>query len=293
MTEKLKGLFGGGESDETTAPAQQQAAPMRERGARRGGGRGEGGRGEGRRGREAGGGRREGRGGGGGRRRMTAEEAERAQDYIARYTTGNPSEGFTPDEAIAYLRQMHGRVPPEVMQRAAVSTVQNLPEDQRKAFAEMLQRRQQGTGMVTIERTGQAHAAEGRGVQAGSADVNDVLGSLFGTLMGGGATQPMPQPAPSGGPGPDDMLGGLLGTLLGAETTQRRRRGGTSTNDPFGDLFGSMGTPASQEAPQQRKQQDETGGGLGDILSSPLGKAVLGGIAAFAMKEMMDKARKG
>jgi hypothetical protein len=26
-----------------------------------------------------------------------------------------------------------------------------------------------------------------------------------------------------------------------------------------------------------------------EILSSPLGKAVLGGIAAFAMKEMMDR----
>ena len=290
MAEKLRGLFGGGEAEEA-APVQQQAAPLRERGARRGdreGRRGEGGRGR----REAGGGRREGRGGGGGgRRRMSAEEAERAQDYIARYTTGHPSEGFTPDEAVGYLRQMHGQVPPEVMQRAAVSTVQNLPEDQRKAFAEMLQRRQQGTGMVTIERTGQAHAAESRGGQAGGADV-DVLGSLFGTLMGGGAAQPAPQPVPSGGLGPNDMLGGLLGALLGTEAKQRRRRG-EPADDPFGDLFGGMGMPAAQEAPQQHKQQDEPGGGLGDILSSPLGKAVLGGIAAFAMKEMMDKARKG
>ena len=32
--------------------------------------------------------------------------------------------------------------------------------------------------------------------------------------------------------------------------------------------------------------------GIGDILGSPLGKAVLGGIAAYARKEMMDGNKK-
>ena len=82
------------------------------------------------------------------------------------------------------------------MQRAAVETVRNLPDDQRKAFAEMLQRRQAGSGMVTIERTGQAHAAEGRGGSQAGGGMDDMLGGLFGGLFGGGMTQPEPYPQP-------------------------------------------------------------------------------------------------
>ena len=231
--EKMKGLFGGGEADNTQG-AQQAAKQARRQ--RRGDG----------------GGRRE-------RRRHSPEEVAQAKDYINRYTTGNPSEGFSSEEAINYLRQVRNEAPPEVMQRAAVETVRNLPDDQRKAFAEMLQRRQAGSGMVTIERTGQAHAAEGRsGAQSG---------------------------------GMDDMLGGLLGGLLGGGTTQPQPRGSSQPdNNPFDDLFGGLfGGGDDQAVPQQRQQPQSQGGGVDEILSSPLGKAVLGGIAAFAMKEMMDQ----
>jgi hypothetical protein len=313
MEKKLKGLFGGGEADDAQAAQeqpvaqQQQIAPDLDRGGRRGGGGGGGGRREGgaggrRREGGEGGRRREGGAGGGGgrwRRQLTPEQAERAQDFITRYSTGDPTEGFTPDEAIGYLRQMHGQVPPEVMQRAAVATVQNLPENQRKAFADMLQWRQQGQGMVTIERTGQAHAAESRGGgQAGGPGMDDVLGSLFGTLMGGGVAQPMPQPQQApGGLGTDDVLGGLLGTLLGGGMAQSAPQGrGGAASDPIGEILGGvlgsggMAMPAP-ETQQRQQPQEQGGGGIGDILGSPLGRAVLGGIAAFAMKEMMSKAR--
>jgi len=272
MTEgKLKGLFGGGEADD--AKGAQRAAKQARR-ERRGDG-----------------------GGRGGRRRRSPEETARAKDFINRYTAGHPSEGFSPDEAVNYLRQVSAEAPPEVMQRAAMETVRNLPEDQRKAFADMLQRRQAGSGMVTIERTGQAHAAEGRsGSQAGGG-MNDVLGGLFGELFGGGTTQPDPYPQPrqapqgQGGFGPDDMLGGLLGGLLGGGMTQQRPRGSTQPdNNPFDDLFGGLfGGGNDQAVPQQRQQPQAQRGGVDEILSSPLGKAVLGGIAAFAMKEMMDR----
>ena len=155
MTEdKLKGLFGGGEAGAT------QGGQRAERQARRAA-RGDGGR------------------RGGRRRQRSPEEVAQAKDFINRYTTGNPSEGFSSEEAVNYLRQVRSEAPPEVMQRAAVETVRNLPEDQRKAFAEMLQRRQAGSGMVTIERTGQAHATEGRsGSQAGGG-MDDMLGGLL------------------------------------------------------------------------------------------------------------------
>jgi hypothetical protein len=271
MTEdKLKGLFGGGEVDDTQGSQQAVKQARRQR-------------------RGDGGGRRE-------RRRHSPEEVAQAKDYINRYTTGSPSEGFSSEEAVNYLRQVRSEAPPEVMQRAAVETVRNLPEDQRKAFAEMLQRRQAGSGMVTIERTGQAHAAEGRsGAQSGGMD--DMLGGLFGSLFGGGTTQPEPYPQPrqapqgQGGVGADDMLGGLLGGLLGGGMTQQQPRGSSqSDNNPFDDLFGGLfGGGDDEQAPQQRQQPQSQGGGVDEILSSPLGKAVLGGIAAFAMKEMMDQ----
>jgi hypothetical protein len=273
MTEKkMKGLFGGGE-----APGSETAAPQ-SRSERR-------------------------RGGGGRRRRRDAEETARAQDFINRYRTGHPSEGFSSDEAVGYLRELRREVPPEVMQRAAVETVRNLPEDQRKAFAEMLQRRQAGTGMVTIERTGESHATQGRGAPpAGGMDMDDMLGGLFGGMLGTPG-QPMPQPqprtVPGGTTGMDDMLGGLLGGLLGGSMAQPQPRGQTAPaadqgGNPFDDLFGGLfggrdEQPETPQAQQTEPQQQQQRGGVDEILKSPLGKAVLGGIAAFALKEMMDK----
>jgi hypothetical protein len=272
MTEdKLKGLFGGGEADDAEGAQRVAKQGRRER------------RGDG--------------GGRGGRRRRSPEEVAQAEDFINRYTTGHPSEGFSSEEAVSYLRQVRNEAPPEVMQRAAVETVRNLPDDQRKAFAEMLQRRQAGSGMVTIERTGEARAAEGRGGSPAGGGMDDMLGGLFGGLFGGGSTQPDPYPQPrqtpsgQGGLGADDMLGGLLGGLLGGGMTQQQPRGSSQPdNNPFDDLFGGMfGGGDDQPAPRQRQQPQAQGGGVDEILSSPLGKAVLGGIAAFAMKEMMDR----
>lgn len=275
MTEgKLKGLFGGGEADD--AQGAQRAAKQA------------------RRERRADGGARGGR-----RRRRSPQEVAQAEDFINRYTTGHPSEGFSSEEAVNYLRQVRSEAPPEVMQRAAMETVRNLPDDQRKAFAEMLQRRQAGSGMVTIERTGEARAAAGRSGSQADGGMDDMLGGLFGGLLGGGMTQPEPYPQPrqapqgQGGFGADDMLGGLLGGLLGGGMTQQQPRGSSQPdNNPFDDLFGGMfGGGDDQAVPQQRQQPQAQSGGVDEILSSPLGKAVLGGIAAFAMKEMMDKNR--
>jgi len=275
MTEgKLKGLFGGGEADD--AHGGQRAERQARRAARGDGG-----------------------GRGGHRGQRSPEEVAHAKDFIDRYTTGHPSEGFSSDEAVNYLRQVRNEAPPEVMQRAAVETVRNLPDDQRKAFAEMLQRRQAGSGMVTVERTGQAHAAEGRSGGQSGGGMDDMLGGLFGGLFGGGGmTQPEPYPQPrqapqgQGGFGADDMLGGLLGGLLGGGMTQQQPRGSRqSDNNPFDDLFGGLfgGGDDDQQEPRRRQQPQAQGGGVDEILSSPLGKAVLGGIAAFAMKEMMDR----
>jgi hypothetical protein len=239
MTEKkLKGLFGGGEADDARSRATAPSTAKPSRGGRRGGG-----------GRQ--------------RRRRSPEEIARAQDFITRYTTGHPSEGFSSDEAIGYLRELRDEAPPDVWQHATTETVRNLPEDQRKAFSEMLERRQAGTGLVTVERTGEARAAQGReGAPAGGLGLDDVLGGLFGGLLGGGAAQSQPQPRTRDVPDRNPL------------------------DDLFGGLFGGGDTVPE---PRQPPQPPEQRGGVDEILSSPLGKAVLGGLAAFAMKEMMDK----
>jgi hypothetical protein len=265
MTEKkLKGLFGGGEADQAPGAATAQ---------RRGG--------------RSGGGRR--------RRRRSPEQMAQAQDFINRYTTGHPAEGFSSEEAVGYLRELRGEVPPEVLQRAAVETVRNLPDDQRREFAEMLARRQAGTGMVTIERTGEARETEGRPAAQGGG-MDDLLGGLFGGLLGGGMEQPQPQPRQTpqsqGGFGADDMLGGLLGGLLGggmAQPPTRSRGSSVPDTNPFDDLLGGLFGGGDEAPPARQAPEPQQRGGIDEILSSPLGKAVLGGIAAFAMKEMMDR----
>jgi hypothetical protein len=259
MSDQLKGLFGGGEAGDT-GHADDRDARRTERRAER---------------------------------QKLRDLTDDEHDFVNRYTTGNPSEGFSSEEAVNYLQRVRSEVPPEVLQRAAVASVQNLPADQRKQFAEMLERRQQGTGMVTIERSGQAGAAQGRGGGDAGGGMDDVLGGLFGSLMGGGTAQPAPQQVPQSGGQGDDMLGGLLGSLFGGGAPASQTQGG----DPFGDLFGGLlGGGAPEPTPQrqmpQAQQQQPAGGGIGDVLGSPLGKAVLGGIAAFAMKEMMDGNRK-
>ncbi len=132
--------------------------------------------------------------------------------------------------------------------------------------------------------------------------MDDMLGGLFGGLFGSGDgtaqpdsyQQPRQAPQGQGGFGADDMLGGLLGGLLGGGMSQPQPRGSNQADsNPFDDLLGGMfgggGTSASEG--QYRQQPQAQGGGVDEILSSPLGKAVLGGIAAFAMKEMMDGGR--
>jgi hypothetical protein len=67
--------------------------------------------------------------------------------------------------------------------------------------------------------------------------------------------------------GGDDPLGGLLGGLFGRHEEQLSRRS----------------TPS--QSPQ--------GGCVDEMLSSPVGKAVLGGMAAFAMKQLLDRQNRG
>jgi hypothetical protein len=248
MTEdKMKGLFGGGEA----APDAQMTREMerQERKTER---------------QEQKAARRA-------ARRRSADEVARAQDFINRYSTGNPAEGFSSEEAATYLRELRQEATPEEWRHAATAAINNLPPDQRQAFNQMLEQRRAGTGMVTIDRTGDARAAEGRAAgQQGDPGLDDMLGGLFGGLLGGAAAMPEPRGGSTPSASAPDM---------------------NPLDDLFGGLFGGGDDKAPE--PRQQEQQQQQPGGIDDILQNPLGKAVLGGIAAFALKELIDKQNQG
>ena len=196
-------------------------------------------------------------------------------DFVQRYTTGNPNDGYSTDEAKERFQKVLKTASPDQLQMALSKTVQNLPEDQRKELSQMIQDRQQGKNMVQVERTGDAPSSGQSGSGGG---LDDVLGGLLGG---------------SGGGGLGDILGGLLGGASG---------GGGGLGDILGSLLGGSddAKPSQQQVPTTQTtsrsqsgavdQQSSGGGGLddllGSILSGPQGKAIMGGIAAFAMQAM-------
>lgn len=202
------------------------------------------------------------------------EQKKKAEDFISRYQTGKPTEGYTEEEALDQLQQVAKVASPEQMQAAFKQSVANLPEDERAQFNQMLQQRQAGAGMIDIERSGERKATEGRGGGGGddSAGLDDILGGILGGMAGGSGS--------SGGGGLGDILGSILGGAASSGS-------GSSGGGGLGDILGSMaGGASAAPAPQ-----GDSGGGLGDmfgdILKSPIGKAVLAGTAAYAMKEVL------
>jgi len=68
--------------------------------------------------------------------------------------------------------------------------------------------------------------------------------------------------------------------LMAREFSQYRQQG---SDDPLGGLMGGLGGMFGGGG-----GSTQASGSQGDLLGGPLGKAVLGGVAAFAMKKMMD-----
>lgn len=202
------------------------------------------------------------------------KESTQARDFIDRYTKGDPKEGYSVEEAQTFYQAAASRATPEQMQKAFRATIQNLPDNERAEFAEMLKQRQAGRGMVDIQRTGEVTAAGTAG--SAGAQQGGGLDDLLGGLLGGAA----------GGGGLDDLLGGLLG----GGSSGGRDRGGDGGGGGLGDILsGFLGGGASEET----GATDSGGGGAGDLfgglLDSPIGKAVIAGTAAFAMKELIDQ----
>src|SRR5215211_4425737 len=94
-------------------------------------------------------------------RRKTDAEARRSRkEFIERYTTGDPSEGFTTDEAIAHLREMRDEMSPEEFRRAMQRTLQHLPPNQRDDFVKIMREYQAGVAQPAPGAAAAAAAAQ-------------------------------------------------------------------------------------------------------------------------------------
>src|SRR5215213_3875236 len=95
------------------------------------------------------------------RRKADAATRHSRKEFVERYTTGDPSEGFTTEEAIAHLRQMREEMTPEEFRRAMRRTLEHLPPSQRDDFIRIMREYQAGAAEPTSGATTVADAQAG------------------------------------------------------------------------------------------------------------------------------------
>ena len=197
------------------------------------------------------------------RRKADAATRHRRKEFIDRYTTGEPSEGFTTEEAIAHLREMREEMTPEEFRRAMKRTLEHLPPDQRDDFIRIMREYQGGAAQP-----GPGGATTAAGAQAGQGTARDAAPATAAGARAGG-----------------DPFGGLLTGLMGGGAVDA---GGVGVGELLDDLRqGGLRAPATTPG-QQPTEAD-----FHALLNSPLGRAVLGGVAAFGMQDMEEEETPG
>jgi hypothetical protein len=218
---------------------------------------------------------------------LDPEEKAQAQDFVNRYTTGDPTQGYTDEEARQMAERVLPKLSPEQLQMALKASAANIESNatpnERTSLAEMMEQRKAGQGMVDITRAGEnVEPGTTSEASAQAPGLDDLLGGLLGGLSGGAA-------APSGGGG---GLGDILGGLLGGGSSSSSSGGG-GLGDILGGILGGATQDAPQDAPQAQPTAEASSGAditdmIADVMSSPMGKTLIAGAAAFAMKSILD-----
>lgn len=190
------------------------------------------------------------------RRKADAETRRSRREFIERYTTGDPSQGFTTDEAIAHLREMRDELSPAEFRRAMQRTLEHLPPSQRDDFIKIMREYQTGAAKPA---TG---AATAESIPVGGVTAAEETARPDTSVARAGA----------------DPFAGLLTGLMGGGTAGA---GGVGVGDLLEDL-----TKGGLRAPATSPGQKPTEADFRALLDSPLGRAVLGGVAAFGLQEM-------
>jgi hypothetical protein len=179
------------------------------------------------------------------RRRSKAdrERQRKREEFVQRYTAGDPAVGFTTAEAVAHLREMRDEMSPAEFRNAMRQTLEHLPPSQRDDFAKIMR--------------------EYQGEQPA-----DAAGSTAASPATGAST--------AGG----DRFGGLLAGLMGGAGPQ-----GSAAGVGLGDLLDDL-QKSGWRAPDATPGEPPTEDDFLALLNSPLGRAVLGGVAAYGIQGM-------
>jgi hypothetical protein len=182
-------------------------------------------------------------------------KTQKAQDFVQRYSQGAPDQGYTTDEAVGHLNNLLQHANSDQVEKATRHTLESLPENQRSEFGQFV-------NQLHERQTGQA--------SGGTPSVNDIS-RMFGQA-GGSA----------------NSVGDLFGSLFGGGGGSGGGAGGAITS-MLGGLFG--GNDESHGTQQQSQSPSSGMGGLGDFMNSGVGKVVIGGIAAYLARELLNQHR--
>jgi hypothetical protein len=178
------------------------------------------------------------------------QEQQRFDDFSRRYQQGAPWDGISDEEAYGHYQQLSGRIPPDVYEHSARDAFERLSPDQRAEFGRYLRTR------------------------AGQHGIDD---PALRDLDGDGYADPavLARTASRLDQRQPGLLGQLLGGGGGGMTGGGGGLGGMLGGGGGGGLGGMLGGGMS--------------GGGGGMLANPIGKAVMGGIAAMAVQRMMGR----
>lgn len=193
-------------------------------------------------------------------RKADPEHRRRRGEFADRYATGRPDENITAEEAIEHLAELREELTPAEFQLAMVQALDNLPTDQRDEFIALMRKHREAAQAAQTPPAASAEtaapAAAAAAATTAAATPSDPFGGLLTGLFGGGGS---PSGSPAGAGVPD--VGSVLADL---------QKGGLSA-----PASGASGQPTEAD--------------FLSLINSPLGKAVLGGLAAYGMQTVQQK----
>ncbi len=139
------------------------------------------------------------------------EQRARAQDFVNRVAEGDPTQGFSDEEAVKNYDRVAGRLSPQELQEATTEAMDRFTPEQRKEFADLLKK--QGGDAVRDVNYEDPNEVANLVTELQTQNPNGLVGMLsgggiediLGALSGGGSTQG----------GAAGMISSLVGGLLG------------------------------------------------------------------------------
>lgn len=212
-------------------------------------------------------------------------QVDAARDFLSRYEEGgNPTTGYSMQEALHHYHQVVPNLSPEQYQNAAQQSFANMSPDLRDQFGQVLQQQAQQHGLNLPNLLG-----------AGSQQFQNpnYLAQLTGNLHNQGLLNTILGGALSGAAG-GISHGGMQGALGGAESGALGAAGSSGLGGMLGGLaggnqgFGGSGVEGTAGGVAGNLAENAVGN-MGGIFGNPGVKAAIGGIAANGVKGILHQ----